>query len=373
MKVIILGPAHPYRGGIADTNESLCQTFIEQGHEASIWTFTVQYPEFLFPGKTQYTSDPAPAGIPIRRVLNTVNPFNWVATAKKINRESPDLIIVRYWLPFLAPCLGSVVRLLRKSITTVAMCDNVIPHEKRVGDRAFTRYFTGSFDAFITLSQTTYDELAEFTQKPKTYFPHPINKNLGEKVSTQVARQQLQLDPSGKYLLFFGLVRAYKGLGLTLQALAKASVRELGVQLLVVGEFYEPREKYDAMIAELDLSDRVTIVDHFIPTAEIKYYFSAADLAIQTYHTASQSGVSQLSFNFDCPILVTDVGGLGEVVLHEQLGYVTPKDPGSIADSIVDFFTHERQAEFAANIQVEKRKYSWEAFAERVVALKREV
>ncbi len=363
MKIIILGPAHPFRGGIADTNESLCRSLILQGHEASIITFTTQYPSFLFPGKTQFSTDPAPKDLTIVRAISSVNPASWLSVAQRINKMQPDLVIARYWMPFFAPSFGTIMRRLNKGIVKIAMCDNVIPHEHRIGDVQLTKYFLNSFDGFITLSKTTFAELDDFSNKPKTYYPHPINTNLGEKIKKSDARVHLDLDTDKKYLLFFGLIRDYKGLDLTLEALADARLKDMKVHLLVVGEFYEPREKYDAIIEAKELQARVHIVDQFIPASDIKYYFSAADLVIQTYKTASQSGVSQMAFHFDCPILVTDVGGLSEVILHEEIGYVSDKNPTAIANYIYDFFEHNRAGEFIANLQLEKQKYSWEAFS----------
>lgn len=369
MKIIIIGPAYPYRGGIADTNESLCQSLNENGHEASIVTFKVQYPDFLFPGKSQYNAENVRFNFPIERLIHTLNPLTWLTTARRINQMNPDLVIIRYWMPYFAPSLGSIARLLRRNIVTIAMCDNVIPHEHRIGDEPLTRYFTSAFDGFITLSKTTLSELDPLTDKPKTSHPHPINTNLGEILDKRVARQHLHLDPDGKYLLFFGLIRDYKGLDLTLQALAHDDVRSRDIQLLIVGEFYEPREKYDTMISELGLTDRVTIVDQFIPNAEIKYYFSAADLIIQTYKTASQSGVSQIAYHFERPILVTNAGGLSEFVLDGQTGYITEQDPEDIARSIVDYFANHREEEFSHHMRLEKPKYSWKVFGDKIVAL----
>lgn len=369
MKIIIIGPAYPYRGGIADTNESLCQSLNENGHQASIITFTVQYPNFLFPGKSQYNTEPSSFEHDIDRMIHALNPINWFQVARHINKAAPDLVIVRYWMPYFAPSLGTIVRLLDKKIKTIAMCDNVIPHEKRIGDKSLTKYFTSAFDGFITLSKTTLQELDEFTDKPKTSYPHPINKNLGEKIVQEEARAYLDLKEKGCYMLFFGLVRDYKGLDLTLEALSKPAVKELKIHLLVVGEFYEPREKYETIIDQLGVKDNVTIVDHFIPTSEIKYYFSAADLIIQTYKTASQSGVSQIAYNFECPILVTNTGGLGEVVFHEKTGYVTEKDPDEIAHYIADYFQNNRRSSFSETMHQEKDKFSWKVFSEKIMDL----
>jgi glycosyltransferase involved in cell wall biosynthesis len=373
MKIVIIGPAHPYRGGIADTNESFCQTLVEMGHDASIVTFTVQYPQMFFPGKTQFSTEAKPDGIRITRWINSVNPINWLMTAKKINQGKPHLVIVRYWLPFLAPCLGSIVRMLDQSITSIAMCDNVIPHEKRIGDKIFTKYFINAFKGFITLSNTTFKELDLFTNKPKTYFPHPININLGKKLPELKARQRLNLDPEGKYLLFFGLIRKYKGLDLTIDSMALDKIKELNIKLLIVGEFYDDPDKYKELIKSKGLEKNVVIVNEFVPTSDIKLYFSAADMVIQTYHTASQSGISQISFNFDCPILVTNVGGLSEIVIHEKVGYVCERNPEEIANYILDFYKNNRKNEFSKNIKKEKEKYSWKSFAEEVIKLYLEI
>ena len=369
MKIIIIGPAYPYRGGIADTNESLCQSLNEMGHQASIITFTVQYPDFLFPGKSQYNAEANENQFKIKRLIHSLNPVNWHRTARYINKLKPDLVIVRYWMPYFAPSMGTIVRWLDKKIVTIAMCDNVIPHEKRIGDRTLTRYFTGAFDGFITLSKTTLQELDEFTDKPKTFYPHPINKNLGNKIDRGKARKYLHLKENGNYLLFFGLIRDYKGLDLTLQAMGKPVVKDLNIHLLVVGEFYEPKDKYEKLIDELGLQDQVTIIDQFIPTTEIKYYFSAADMIIQTYKSASQSGVSQIAYNFECPILVTNTGGLSEFVQHEKTGYVSEKDPDEIADYIADYFINNRQDDFSRNMLLEKPKFSWEAFSDQIIGL----
>jgi len=369
MKIIIIGPAFPFRGGIADTNESLCETLIEEGHDASLVTFTVQYPSFLFPGKTQFTTDKKPDHIPIIRLIHSINPFNWLKVAAKINKLKPDLVIVRYWIPFLSPCLGTITRLLKKSIVKIAMCDNVIPHEKRTGDKVLTKYFIKSFNGFITLSNTTYQELNLFTKRPKTYFPHPINKNLGEKVPMDLARTHLNLESNGKYLLFFGLIREYKGLDITIKALAQPSLRKLDIKLLIVGEFYESKEKYTKLIEKNNLNDHVIIVDEYISLGDLKYWFSAADMAVQTYKTASQSGVTQIAYNFDCPILVTNVGGLSEVVLHEKVGYVCEKNPEEIAEHIQNFFINDMRDTFVTNIKKEKEKYSWNKFVKEIIVL----
>ncbi len=369
MKVIIVGPAYPYRGGIADTNESLCRAFIAGGHDALIVTFKIQYPGFLFPGKTQFSEDAEPEEPKVIRMINSINPLNWIITGKRINKLNPDLVIIRYWLPFMSPCLGTVARSLKKSIKVFALCDNIIPHEKRFGDILFTKYFVKPFDGFITMSSKVKEELDQFSNKPKIYIPHPINDNLGEKIPKAEARKHLNLDVSGKYILFFGLVRKYKGLDLLLKSMAEDAVKQMNIKLLVVGEFYDSKEEYQKIINENDLNDRVIIKDEYIPTSDIKYYFSAVDLVAQTYHTASQSGITQIAYNFEVPILVTDVGGLSEMVIHNELGYVTSKETSDIAKYICDIYQTDRFDTFSNNIKKEKTKYTWESFSNKVTDL----
>ena len=362
MKIIIIGPAHPLRGGIADTNTALCRALAAE-HDASIISFTLQYPKFLFPGKTQRTADPPPKDVSIRPLINSVNPLNWITTARKINAMEPDMVIVRYWIPFLAPCLGTIARRLKKHIILVALCDNIIPHEKRFGDRMLTQYFTTPFHGFITMSGSVRHELQDFTDKPAITIPHPINDDLEKPVSKEAARTYLKLDPSGKYILFFGLIRKYKGLDLLLEAMGDKRLQDIKLSLLIAGEFYDPPDTYLDSIDKHGLKDRVIIRDEYIPASELKYYFSAADLVTQTYRSASQSGVTQIAFNFDRPILVTDVGGLSEVVAHGETGYVSSKTPEAIANYIFDFYHNKREADFVTAIQKEKPKYSWKSFA----------
>jgi len=373
MKVIIIGPAYPYRGGIADTNESLCRALTKLGHDASIVTFTVQYPSILFPGKTQYSSDPQPADLQIVRNVNSVNPLSWLATARYINSQKPDLVIVRYWLPFLGAALGAITRRIKKPTKVLALCDNILPHEQRFGDQALTRYFVNSFDGFITMSETVQEELTSFTQKPRICIPHPINDNLGTIQARQVACQRLQLDPRKRYLLFFGLVRKYKGLDLMLQAMAQPLLQKLDLTLIVAGEWYDDISDYEKLLNAEGVKGRVVIRDEFIPAAAIQDYFSAADLITQTYHSASQSGVTQIAFHFEQPILVTNVGGLAEVVHHGRLGYVAEKDPADIARCIAQHFTITDIAAMQAQIKKEKAKYSWTSFADKAIQLAGEV
>lgn len=360
-KVIIIGPAHPYRGGIANFNNSLADAFFKNGDDIEILSFKLQYPSFLFPGKTQYESSDPPKNIKIKSIINSINPFNWFNVAREINRKNPDFVIIRYWLPFMGPCLGSIARLLNKKIKILAITDNIIPHEKRFGDFFLTKYFVSSCDAFVTLSASVLEDLTQFTKsKNKKFTPHPIYDTFGEKIDKSVAKKNLELNINNKYLLFFGFVRKYKGLDLMLHAMSDQRIKDLGVKLIVAGEFYDNIDFYLDLINELDIDSNIILKSDFIDERDVKNYFCASDMITQTYRTATQSGVTQIAYHFERPMLVTDVGGLAEIVPHKKVGYVTTQEPKIIADAIVDFYTNNRELDFEKNTKTEKLKFSWQ-------------
>lgn len=360
-KVIIIGPAHPYRGGIANFNNSLADAFFKNGDDVEILSFKLQYPSFLFPGKTQFESSDPPKNIKIKSIINSINPFNWFNVAREINRKNPDFVIIRYWLPFMGPCLGSIARLLNKKIKILAITDNIIPHEKRFGDFFLTKYFVSSCDAFVTLSASVLEDLTQFTKsKNKKFTPHPIYDTFGEKIDKSVAKKNLELNINDKYLLFFGFVRKYKGLDLMLHAMSDQRIKDLGVKLIVAGEFYDNIDFYLDLINELDINSNIILKSDFIDERDVKNYFCASDMITQTYRTATQSGVTQIAYHFERPMLVTDVGGLAEIVPNKKVGYVTTQEPKIIADAIVDFYTNSRELDFEKNTKTEKLKFSWQ-------------
>ena len=369
-KVIIIGPAFPFRGGIANFNNALAQEYYDRGDEVILYSFTLQYPVFLFPGTTQYESGEAPKNLKIKTLINSVNPFNWINVARKINAEKPDYVIIRYWLPFMAPCLGSIARLLNKKIKILAITDNVIPHEKRIGDTLLTRYFVKSCDAFLSLSASVLDDLSKFTNTTyKKFIPHPIYNVFGDKITKEKALENLGLNSEDKHLLFFGFVRKYKGLDLMLKAMGDSRIKAMGIKLIIAGEFYDDKMEYTDMITNLGIEDNIIMKSDFIPAEKVKNYFCAADMITQTYRTATQSGVTQIAYSFDRPMLVTDVGGLAEIVPNNKVGYVTSQNPIAIADAIIDFYTNNKEAEFTINTSNEKKRFSWESFVDGVEQL----
>lgn len=371
MRISILGPAWPYRGGIAAFNERLAHQLQAEGHEVSLYTFTLQYPGFLFPGKTQYSEEPAPSGLNIERSLSSVNPFTWISLGQKIRKACPDILIIAYWLPFMAPALGTVARLAKKNGHTkvIGLLHNLIPHEHRPGDKQFSRYFIGSIDAALSLSKQVLDEISLFNdQLPKRFSPHPLYDNFGESVNRAEACEKLKLDPEIRYLLFFGLIRSYKGLDWLIEACAKSEAVMSGrYKLLVAGEFYGNEDVYHELVDKLGVGHHIEWHSVFVPDSEVKYYFSATDLVVQPYKTASQSGVTQIAYHFQKPMIVTRVGGLPEIVPDGKVGYVVEPDAAAIAAGIDHFAT--TQPDFSEGLIQEKQKYSWSVLTENLLLL----
>ena len=370
MKIISLGPAYPYRGGPATFNDRLAQQFSAEGHDIEIVTFRLQYPGLLFPGKTQYTDSPAPQGVKITRKLNSINPFNWIATGLKIKNEKPDILLIRYWLPFMGPCLGTVARIARSNRHTKVICifDNVVPHEKRPGDKFLTKYFTGSIDGAIVMSQIVFDDLKTFRKNiPVKLSPHPLFDNYGTLVSREEALSALNFDADNSYLLFFGFIRAYKGLDLLIEAFSDKRLRNRKLKLIIAGEFYENDTPYRDLIKKYDLENDIIFFDHFIKDNEVSLFFSVADLVVQPYKTATQSGVTQIAFHFEKPMLVTDVGGLREIVPDGKCGYVVKPESIYIAEAIIDYFDNNRKGQFTEGVKLEKEKFSWNRMTDSIV------
>jgi len=370
MNIVIIGSAHPLRGGLATFNERIAEQLQNDRNIVTIYSFSLQYPSFLFPGKSQFTDEPAPKGLTIKSVINSINPLNWLRVGNEIKKLQPDLVIIKYWLPFMGPCFGTILRRIKSNRHTivVAILDNVIPHEKRPGDAAFTRYFLKPVDAFIAMSKEVLKDLRTFTQKPALFSPHPVYDNYGKLLSKEEACKRLNIDASVNYLLFFGFIRKYKGLDLLLEAMSDERIRKMNVKLIVAGEFYDDSAPYLALIKQYQLQDNVLLFTDFIPNEEVASYFSVADVIAQPYKSATQSGITQIAYHFEKPMIVTNVGGLPEVVPDGKTGIVATPESKSIADAIVRFYTvpipniHE-------NIQQEKKKYSWEEFIGKLLSL----
>ncbi len=362
-KVIIIGTAYPFRGGLASFNERIAKEFQVQGDEVEIHTFTLQYPSIVFPGKTQYSDGPAPSNLSIQRTFSSINPFTWIKTGRAIKALQPDIVLCRFWLPFMGPCFGTMLRIIKKNKHTkiISLIDNIIPHEKRIGDQQLAQYFVNQVDAFIVMSKSVERDLQQFLkQQPVKYIPHPVYDNYGDPMDKASARTWLNIPTEGEYILFFGFIRDYKGLDLLFRAMADERIQQRGIRLLVAGEYYVGKEKYETLINELGIEDRLILKTDFIPNEEVKYFFSAADLVVQPYKSATQSGISQLCYHFEKPMVVTNVGGLPEIVRHEQGGYVVEVEVVAIADAILAFYEKDKEAEFVSVVKEVKKEFSWD-------------
>ncbi|MGN6194431.1 MAG: glycosyltransferase family 4 protein [Ginsengibacter sp.] len=371
-KIIIIGSAYPLRGGgIATFNERLAKEFINEGFDTTIYTFSYQYPSFLFPGKTQYSSEPAPEGIPIKIKINSVNPFNWIKVGNELRKLKPNVIVVRYWLPFMGPCLGTILRRVKKNHHTKIICiaDNILPHEKRPGDKMFTKYFIKPVDSFITMSEKVLRDLKKFAKdKPAKLVLHPLYDNFGAIITKQEARKKLGISEEDKVILFFGFIRKYKGLDILLPAFKK--VIEEGkiknLKLLIAGEFYEDEKNYEELLNDPVIKDHLILHTRFIANSEVKYYLCAADCVIQPYRSATQSGVTPLAYHFEIPMIVTNVGGLPSMVADKKAGLIAEPNAESLAKKIEEYF-ELGEVFFLPFLKEEKKRFSWKIMIDAIL------
>ena len=368
-RIVLVGPMYPYRGGIAHFSETMYRGLQGRGHAVEAVTFTRQYPEMLFPGKTQYETGTIEDPVPARRLLDTVNPITWFKTAREVARLEPEALIFQYWMPFFAPSFGVTARKARKAGAKVLMVvHNAIPHERRPGDRALSRSFLKTAHGCIVMSEAVAGDLKTLgVTAPVRQVVHPVYDLFGDAVARDEARRHLGVSPSVPVLLFFGFIRRYKGLHVLLESMPRVVEALPEVRLLVAGEFYDDAAPYRALIEQHGLSEHVHLYADYIPNAEVPRYFGAADVVVQPYVTATQSGVAQIAFHFDKPAIITDVGGLAEVVPHERAGLVVPpEDPAALAAAIIRFFNEKMAARLTEGVRQEKQKYSWDRLYEAV-------
>ena len=370
-KIIIIGSAYPLRGGgIASYNERLAREFMVQGFDITIYTFSLQYPKILFPGTTQYSTEPPPEDLKIKVCINSINPFNWIKVGNELRKIKPDIIVVRYWIPFMGPCFGTILRRVKKNKHTKVVCiaDNIIPHEKRTGDTMFTKYFVKPVDAFVTMSKKVLEDLLQFVKdKPSQFIPHPLYDNFGEKVSKEEARNKLRIGLNEKIILFFGFIRKYKGLDILLEAMRILKDRGQEIKLLIAGEFYDEKKIYDDLINNLGIKDNLILHTDFIPDNEVKYFLCAANCVVQPYRNATQSGVTPLAYHFEKPMIVTNVGGLPDLV-PQGVGLIAEPNATDIAEKIIQFFQLGEHY-FLPHLREEKKKYSWSKMVNAITDL----
>jgi glycosyltransferase involved in cell wall biosynthesis len=376
-KLALIGTSWPFRGGgIASFNERLAREFQAQGYQVTIYTFSLQYPSFLFPGKTQYSEQPAPADLHIEVCINSMNPLNWISVGRKIRDAKPDLVLVRYWLPLMGPCLGTILRIIKgnKHSKLICIADNIIPHEKRPGDKPFTQYFVGPLDGFVTMSAKVLEDLKQFTQTRAVQAVHPLYDNFGDPVSKQIAKAHLGISLEQPLILFFGFIRKYKGLDLLLEAMgllneqAKTDTSMLIPKLLIAGEFYDAEAGYQTQIDQLGIRDLLILKTDFIADDQVRYYLSAADFVIQPYKNATQSGVTPLAYHFEKPMLVTNVGGLADMVPDGKVGLVVEPTAIAIAEAVKKLYALGEN-HFLPQLRAEKIKYGWPQLVQTIEAL----
>jgi len=369
-KIYIIGPAYPLRGGLSDFDMRLANEYEQLGYNVELISFKLLYPNFLFPGKSQFVDPQSVApNLRIRSLINTINPFNWIKVGRKIKKERPDLIIVRYWIPFIAPSLGTILRLIAKNKYTkiLAITDNVIPHEKRIGDTILTKYFVKSVNFFVCMSNSVAIDLQKFTNKTICVIPHPMYDIYGKLIDKKQAKKTFGLNENDSTILFFGFIREYKGLDILLKAMAHPNVRKLNIKLIIAGEYYQNDQNYIDLIKKLDIESNIIQHTEFIPSSEIYRYYSASDAVVLPYKDATQSGIVLVNFYFEKPMIVTNVGELPEVVTHEQLGLVAQPNADSIAEAIIRYFEENLEETFIQAIRQERKKYEWNSFVDKML------
>jgi glycosyltransferase involved in cell wall biosynthesis len=375
VRIVLVGTAYPMRGGIAHYIALLYRTLRKRGHRVSVLSFKRQYPSLLFPGRTQRDEGAEMIPVESHPVLDSVNPISWILAFLWLKKEKPDVVYFKYWMPFFAPCYAFLTFGLktRLRIPVLFLCDNVIPHEKKFMDFWLTRLVLRFPDAFIVQSKTVLSELRSFRPAARTRLvPHPVYEIFPKPVTKTEAKRRLGI-LDGRVILFFGYVRAYKGLHTLLEALPKIR-KKLPVRLVVCGEFYEGREEILGLIDRLGVRDAVTLKDHFIPNEKVVNYFCAADLVVLPYTSATQSGIIQIAYFYDRPVVATTVGGLPEMVRDDRTGYlVPPENPAAIAGAVLRFYRENRTGFFGKNIRTEKKKYSWDRMAEAIEELQSEL
>ena len=374
-KIVILGPAHPFRGGIAAFTDRMALACVEAGYDVEVYTFTLQYPSFLFPGKTQFSDAKAPTAFKITRAFSSINPISWIRLGLKIRKMRPDILIVKFWLPFMAPSLGTIARIVRGNHFTkiIANIDNIVPHEHQPGDRPLAQYLVNSVQGFLVMSRSVLEELVTFSvYKPHRFTPHPIYDHYGDSIPKAEALKLLGLDENTSYMMFFGFIRDYKGLDLLIKAAAEKHVRCLNLKFIVAGEFYSDPKPILQLVDDLKVKDKFIFINEFIPDNEVYKYFCAADAVVQPYKSATQSGVTQIAYHFNKPMIITRVGGLQEFVPDGKVGYVVEPNGPSIGDAIFKFYKEKKEEEFTANTAVEKLKFSWSVFIHELELLIKE-
>lgn len=368
LKIAIIGPSHPYRGGMAAFNESLGRELQRQGHEVELINFIFQYPNWIFPGEKQTTDDPAPVDLVIFRKIHSISPLNWIKVRSYLKRQQYDRIFCGYWLPLLSPCFTSILKGLKKETQITGIIHNAIPHEKRTGDHSLTAMFLRQLTDAVVLSKSVEKDLKTFELPADLNIIrlfHPIYDQYGTPVEENRAKQELELDSSKRYLLFFGFIRSYKGLDILIEAFGRTNLPG-DVDLLIAGEFYEDRERYLKLIQDSGVSSRIHLKEGYIPSDRVKFFFCAAKAVVLPYRSATQSGITQIAIHFSLPVISTRVGGIEEYIRHDYNGWLTSSDSAVLASDLSRLFKEDPFERYAEAQSEVLQKYSWKAFVEEL-------
>jgi glycosyltransferase involved in cell wall biosynthesis len=374
VRIVLVGAAYPLRGGIAHYIALLYRALEERGHDVHVLSFKKQYPSLFFPGKTQWDEGEELIAVDSVPILDPIHPLSWMKAFFWLKEMRPDLLIFKYWMPFFAPCYAAVAFLAKAFLgaKVLFILDNVVPHEKKIADGFLTRIGLRFVDFFIAQSETVLRDLLRF--RPMAVYkevPHPVYEIFPSPISKEEARKKLRID-SEHVILYFGYIRAYKGLKYLIEAMPRVW-DAMRVCLLICGEVYEGREELVDLIDRIDTDRGIRMMDRFIPNEEVGLFFCASDLVVLPYVTATQSGIVQIAYHYDKPAVVTDVGGLPEVVLDGRTGYVVPsRNPEALAEAVLRFYREHKEAQFVRNVREEKQKYTWSRMAEAVESFMKE-
>ena len=366
IKFLVFSAAYPYRGGISDSTHSLCNELINYGITTEVWTFSLLYPSFLFPGKSQYSNEEYDQNFKIIRLINTINPFNWIKVSKMANNTMPDTIILRYWSPILLFSYFFIRIFLNKKIKVIGLIDNWDNHEKVPFEKLLRKLFLNICDTFISMSANVGKQLEKSTNKKVISLFHPINLNLPKPVSKSIAKVNLGLDDI-TYISFVGLIRRYKGLETLIRSIKLINRND--IKLIIAGEFYEPIDKYLNLMKDLDLNDKIIINNKFLDSKMIRDYICASDLIIQPYMKASQSGITSLCYFYETPSVVSNINGLKEIIHRDKSGTTFEKTPENLSTAILESLGEERNNYYRINIKKSKGEYSWLSFIKELQKL----
>ena len=370
MNIVLIGPFFPYRGGISDTNQELCESLIKTGHKVDVITFKLQYPRFLFPGKTQFHKNNLKQNVKSIRIINSINPFNWINTSKVINDLNPDLVISCYWTAFLAPCLLVINNIINNKIKKIGLIHNAYPHEKSIFQKTLFKKYLKSINEYVTFSKNIKEEIIKISpfQKGVSLF-HPVPEKFGNPIEKYIAKKKIGLENNIRYLLFFGLIREYKGLDILLKSMIEIIKKNSDVKLLIVGENYEPLKKYHDLVYKYKLEKSVSFINKFVNQDEIKYWFCSSELVILPYKNASQSGIASLAIQFEIPIVSSDVGGLSEFIIDDKDGFLSKPDSKELSNKILIALNSDLNS-IKKEIKIKKKELTWTNFTSLILSSK---